>query len=348
MHQHGKKLNVDPANFMGTTSIYDNVKPPFLHELFNEFGDSVIYVPEIKDNVSATALVDLIEYYNLQENCIVQCFTLDPLKIAIDAGIKVLALGQNVDLDKAKNMGVTYIGSDGSSGDVYLNSIISKGMKPTIYVVNKRREFNSWISKGVVGIFSDDPLYVSGLNTHVRTNDPFRFKTWYHGHAPAYRGVFLGTNRWGFNTLTSDYVLQGWGSPISFESYKINFNLRFDTLPSDTTRWSSIFVCSDTDFFSDGSAGSYGYHILFRANGQMIIYRVDNGVSTQLQSTWTTVSTEGSDIPLEISVSSSSISITRKDGTPVTISANDTTYRGKNFFFGHNNSIVSFSNVVIS
>jgi len=344
-----KNLNVDPATFL--SAAYQNTKAPFMADVFNEFGDSVIYLPETKNGAATQKLVDLIKLYKLEKNVIVQCFDLASLQPACDAGLWTLALGDSVDLVKAKQMGVRYIGCSLAATDAYITDILSKGLKPTVYTVNRRFEWENFKAKGYVGAFSDDPLYTSGFNTHIRKTDPFKFKMFYHGHIDTIggRGIFTGANRLSFTGGASQFVLQGWGSPIQADTYKINFSLTYDTI-TDATKWGSIALCSPVDLFADtGNVNSKAYHILFRASGRIDSYKIKDGTPTVVGSKDTEAVVVGQTIKIEVSVSPTQIVITRKDlATPVSLTITDTEFRGKNFFFGKQINEVSFSGVTIS
>lgn len=333
-----------------------NSYPPLLDECLRAFGPSVIYVPESKDQKCAAQIAQLLTQYGLKDNAIIQSFSDTDLQTAVPYGIRTMLLQDNYDPPTAKAKGFTYIGVSTVVTQSYIQSCVAAGIKPVVYFLDKRTDWAKWQSWGCVACFSNDPLYLSGTNTHVRTKDPFARQTWYHGQLPTIstdKGGFISPNQWGWSTSNGggeSMVLQGWASPMAKTSgYTINGSITFNAITADTTRWVGVAITVD-DSFSDQGSTSEGYHILFRVNGTIILYRIDNGVATVLNnlSTGAAIS-QGQTITFAINMTASGFSATRTDlGSNNVVSATDATYRGQYLFFSRETIGPSFSNVSIN
>lgn len=350
------KLVVDASAWLPGAQ---NTEPPLFEDVLQKFGDTVIYVPESKDQLCADRIAQALVKYGLQQNAIIQSGSATDLSKAVPYGIRTMLLTDSYDPVSAKAQGFTYIGHSSSVLQSYVQSCVSAGIKPGVYVLNSRYDFSTWQSYGDVFCFSDDPIWITGkADAYPRTKDPFAHAAFYHGNFATLNGdhgAFLGTNRWGWTGTVQDYVIQGWGSPVAnaAATYHIQLTMTVETGNADTTRWGSCAFASTNDKFTDaggtGHAQSNGYQVLVRQNGEVDLFKIVNGVSTSLGTVSTAAIAVGGTAIIKIDVTPTSITVTRTDvSAPNSIVASDTTFRGGFFFFGHNGIGASFSNVIIS
>lgn len=346
-----QKLVVDASSYM--TVGYKDTRPPFFEEVLQQFGNKVIYAPECKNYDISQKVVDTVLRHGLKDNVIIQSFDLDSLAPAVAAGMKTLYLTNVTAAQMIKDAGITYVGvSSTGATDSYVASLVAVGLKPVVYTIQSRYEWDLWKAKGCVACFSDDPLWTSGIDTHKRTTDPFKHLTWYHGQLNSFgtKGGFLTSPaRWGWGSQSNNFVLQGWGCPIESTTYSITFSVKYEHIVA-TSNWASIVVCSPIDFFADsGNALSKGYNIYIRATGEMNISLVQNNGFTAKGFKATEAITQGQTATFRVDVTPTSITITRTDtATQYNLSTNDTTFRGPYFFFGTKSTGATFHSVTIS
>jgi hypothetical protein len=213
----------------------------------------------------------------------------------------------------------------------------------------------------VVGLFSNDPLYVSG-RAPVLTSDPFGQRTYYHGHlanaVSGDRGTFSSAGAWGYADISPEYkgALQGWAGPINgvagVDRFRLAFTVRIDGAASPHG-FAGAFVCAADDRSFDDldrhRPGTCGYHALIRASGSLELHVVNNGIAHPAASTETSAIAPGGTASLLIDVSPTHIAVTRTDvASPVTVSVAHTTHRGGYLHLGRRAAAVRFFDVTIT
>ncbi|HEY3683483.1 MAG TPA: glycerophosphodiester phosphodiesterase family protein [Streptosporangiaceae bacterium] len=135
-------------------------------------------------------------------------------------------------------------------------------------------------------------------------------------------------------------LLCGWACPLAAPTgYTFTFSARWDTLGASATRWAGAYFSALRDHPYDDTATdtlNSGYSVILRQNGSLELYRKDPGVTTQLgASVATPAITAGTDTQIRVTISGSSITVTRVDAvTPNSITATDSTYRGPYVYVG--------------
>jgi hypothetical protein len=134
------------------------------------------------------------------------------------------------------------------------------------------------------------------------------------------------------------YLLGGQAVVPAPPSYKITYKMRWPALPNPITQHAGIaFARADDRAYQWNEAAPTlgGYHVVFRANGEMQLYRHDPGVQagTPLGTLATTTPpTPGQELSFEVTVTPTTIEVARLDVTPVVRqTSNNTTYRGPYF-----------------
>lgn len=351
-------LVVDDGASLGGVWTSKTQTAPTLREVLEELGNKVVLCIEGKNTGSGVAIVSLLQEMNINpETVIVFSFILSELNAAVASGYHACALGDSLTPATVAAAGVTRAGVSSSASQAYITSLLAENIEVFVYTIDRHYERDIFLSYGVTGIISDDPIYQS--EQHLLTTDPFGSQTWYHGLLAnaTDRGTFANGDEWGFvgtgAGVSTYFTHQGWGCPIDgdpdTDAFVINFKVNFSALPASS--WASIFICDNTDEpFVDGVSGN-GYHCLFRQNnnGRVQIYRVVNGSTTSIASQdGGGAITTGVDYSLRVTVTPSSIVLRSVTGSYET-TANDTTYRGGYFSFGkQNNAACRFSDVVIT
>jgi len=125
--------------------------------------------------------------------------------------------------------------------------------------------------------------------------------------------------------------------PAASTSYTIAFSFTWASIPGTNLHSGIAFEKSDDRAYIFSAANATGgYHIVFRNNGAMQIYRHDAGVTTgvQLANVSTVTPIAGAKMDFEVAVTPTTITCTRLDGVgaPFVASTSDTTYRGNKFW----------------
>lgn len=298
---------------------------PMFEDVVREFGNKVLLVPEAKNTGSGPGLTAMLQKYNVHPDAVlVQSFLLDELTTAVAAGYNTIALGDGLTPSDLVARGIGWVGVSTSATSPYIASMIAVGIKVAAYTVNWHYQRTTLAALGVIGYFSDDPIYLSKTG-YLRTADPFKAQTWYHGHLPTgvYRGVFNSPNEFGMAVGAGSFqgVSAGFLGPIAGNvnnrSYTVTFTVRFVSTAATDTRWVSLFLASeDRPYLDSGASTENGYHILCRKTGQMQVFRRTAGSNSTLATSTgaaDVVIPNGSSANYKLTVTSSTVKIERLD-----------------------------------
>lgn len=356
-----KALALDPKTYLAPGHASENCV--LFTEVLRELAASNCVIwPEAKNAGAGAAIVAALARHNWPKNrAVVQSFTLSDLAPAIAAGYGA-ALGGNAagqDWAALKAAGVTYYFAPSWTA-AQVTAAKGAGLVTVVYTLNRRRDWAAAKAAGVDMVFSDDPLWTSGVWAPLK-RDTFWEQIWtpgmYAGKG-SNRGGFLGNGAWGYADETIvGYLgaLQGWACPIKSDSNAATFTISATVNITavnggDTSRHADVLVCSNTDApFADSGVECEvsGYNILVRPSGFLQIYKQPiGGAATQIASVSGAALTLGTNYTLTITVTPTAVTAALSNGT--TVSANDTTYRGGYFHFGRNGAAVKYGNVVVS
>lgn len=351
-----KGLKIDAQNWFGG-DVFTDLDTVTLGQVFSEIGNRMVHVPEAKSADSGQAVVNEIIKYGLERSSIVQASSTSNLDAAIAQGIPAMLISSALTPQQMIDYGIEYVGLGTFESDSTILSYVNAGIKVVMYTQNRHVDRDRYDALGVSGYFSDDPLYISKEGYRL-TSDPFKNKTYYHGHLGnnfdiSTRGYFQNGG-WGFpvRAVSKNFVLQGWGCPIENAggSYTIAGSITFDdsTVGSDSANI-AFAALTDANFQDAAASTDACYHAIFRTSGLFILYRMEGRTYTSLGSTQMAAITTGDTITFTIDVTPSSIVITRTDiAAPNRHSTNDTTYRGGYFHFGRNTAGVTFKDISIT
>lgn len=363
-----QNLTLDAGAWLGGG--WGNLKPPLFQSVVNRIGGRVVSFPESKDGNSAAKMAARINAAGVGQSFVICSFNFADASAAVAAGVQACYLdtdGTTKTPSQIVAAGIQWVCVDFTAVSApTVSALKAAGLKVLAYTVNRQSEKAAAVALGITdGYFSDDPIYIQGT-VHRRTTDPFKAQTFYHGHLPynpaadpTLRGAFTAPGDWGYTDSTSAFYkgsLQGWACPLAnaANSYTITLSMVIDAVNGgDTTRWGSVFLGAPDDraYANQAVAGENGYHVLFRANGNLDLFKVVNGVATSIGSktTGVTALTLGSTVATyTIAVTPTTINVSRTDVAYSIGAITDSTVRGAYFHLGRNAASVRFRNVSIT
>ena len=336
------------------------LRVPSFTDVLDELGDGTVLCPEAKNSGAGQGIVDRLARYHLLDAAIVQSFARAELTAAIAAGTPTMMLMATSSYDPIRlhAAGIQYLGLSAALQPSLVPPARAAGMDVVVWVVDRRADAAPWLAAGAVGLFSNDPLYVSGRSP-VLTSDPFGQRTYYHGHLAnavcGDRGTFSSAGAWGYADTTPAYkgALQGWASPINrADRFRLAFTVCMDGAAS-SQGFAGAFVCAADDRSFDDldqhRPGTYGYHALIRMSGRLELHVVNDGIAHPAASTETSAIASGGTASLLIDVSPTHIAVTRTDiASPITVSVAHAIHRGGYFHLGRRAAAVRFFDVTIT
>jgi glycerophosphoryl diester phosphodiesterase len=364
------KLTIDANSWFGGG--VSNAHPILLDQVLSEFGGKRLLLAHPKDTAAMKLVIDEVTERGLTDAVQVQTFSRSDLKLAVDAGLNGQLLIQDaaqtaVDTPAAVLAdGIKRVSVQDKLSDGVIRDYVKSGLLVSVWNVDRQYRRDQLYALGVRGIDSNDPTYVSGDTAiYRRARDPFSTQTWWYGQisqtqtadalTASKRGRFIAPNWWHVNLGEYPlFVLQGWASPLP-ESYTLKLRIRYDSLGKDRTRWGGVYFSAKNDAaYSDADSSlNGGYSAILRTNGTLGLYRKDAGKTVTLKTLATPALKKGQVASLHISVSGSSVTVTRVDGPDKKITVKDTKYRGAYVFLGrhasagHEGPGVSFANVTV-
>ena len=91
---------------------------------------------------------------------------------------------------------------------------------------------------------------------------------------------------------------------------------------------------NDSAYSDAGSSLNGGYSAILHTDGRLGLYRKDAGATVTLKTITTPALKKGQTASLHITVSGTTVTVTRVDGPDKTVKAKDTKYRGRYLFLG--------------
>jgi glycerophosphoryl diester phosphodiesterase len=336
-------LQIDGDAVNGTN--YGNaLAAPTFQAVLDKYAGRAVLVPEDKDGFSMAAMLLALRKAGVKpRQCLIQISGLAGAAAPLAAGYDVLYISAGSDTPASiLAAGVKWVGVSLAATDAQIQGFVAAGLKTLAWTVQRRCDRDRALALGCIGVFADDPTYAKN-NSPLRTTDNFVQQTWSPGmfaSTGTNRGKFLGGTKWGFDVVNVGYLscLQGYLCPIkgqqSPSSYTIVFKIKYVTANAgDITRWGSCFI-GDTDVaYTDNPSDLVnGYHLLYRKNGTLQIWKKVSGQATVMlvQQTGTTIA-DGTEIGIAITVTPTTIKLARTDLSGVeqySVTASDTSSRG--------------------
>lgn len=356
-----RNLHVDAGRWFAA-AWPNTLRVPTLTDVLDELGGRAVLCPEAKNTGAGRAIVDQLAGYAVLDAAIVQSFMRAELGPAITAGGAAMLLTATSAYDPAalRAAGIRYLGLSAALPPSLVAPARAAGLDVVVWVVDRRADALPWLAAGVVGVFSNDALYISGRSP-VLTSDPFTLRTFYHGHLASAvagdRGAFYSPAAWGYPDTSAAYkgALQGWagparGTPAPSWS-EITLTVRIDTVSADGG-WAGAFVAATDDrSFDDADhyqPGVSGYHLLIRRSGRLELHIVDDGIARLAATAATPPIEAGGTATLHIAIKPAHVRVTRTDTVPpVTLTIADTSHRGGYVHLGRRAAAVTFSDITI-
>lgn len=341
-----KSVVIDASTWWGTNG--GTPAPLFFPEVLAAIGGQAVLSVETKLPESVAPTLAVIQRAGLGPSIIHNSFTLADCLTFAAAGIASCFNGTVAQITSAaaslNSGGVRYAAfTDWSTAsDAAIQALVALGVtnnfKVWVGTIQRHKDYARLRALGVVGFYSDDPIYLDGAQgdfRYRRTTDPWAASNrFYHGHQAGNEGPELlnrGTFSGGWWTPGTapvvSFALMGWGSPVANPAaHTIGCRIRYDALGSDATRWGALLVGSPDDAPSVSQNQSYenGYLCMLRANGQMVVFRILAGAAVSLGTLSTTAPTAGQEVPITVQITSTQVIFTRTD-TASTLTVNDST-----------------------
>lgn len=370
-------LAVDSESYLGVA--YPAAKVQLFSEVLGGYLHEAIFFPEIKDAAGAQTVTELQTAVVPYVQAVVSSFDVADLSEATTAGYKTMLASTGADvLATAQANNIDYLVYSKDSADARFTDAVTAGIPVFAYTVNRRYERDELLALGVSGMYSDDPVYVSG-NAPLATTDDFASQAWSHGMIAGYatseldnsrptavmRGRFFTPDYWGYDDSgLSEYrgTLQGWACPVASDpdndTYSVEFKVTFDTPSSGTNLWAGMFIANSDRPFKDvdGSNpdGPDGYHFLTLRNGGLHLYRVDAPNTATLLGFNTDGSaiSDGTETRFRVNVWANKLRLDRLDGSGnvqqmVTVGDMTAGHRGGYFHLGHKLLEAKFRDVTV-
>jgi glycerophosphoryl diester phosphodiesterase len=282
-----KQLDIDASATLGG-GWPDGLRPPLFDEVLLEFGNRVLLCAEAKSADAMGPVLDALDRRGIDPaTVLLQSFALADCRLARARGYGVIWLG-TTDVDRAAAEGIGWIGP--AAGDVTAALCArahAAGIEVACHTVNRRHHRDALVAARVDALFSDDPVYLAG-DAARRTRDLFARQVWLPGMLPdSSRGRFHPEDStWGFDVSEADAcTLLGFLAPPDPAAFTLTLHLRVDGIAGDRGGCSgSVLLSTDDSPYrpSAPSPGVCGYLVLLRADGDLEVRRVTDGVATVL------------------------------------------------------------------
>jgi glycerophosphoryl diester phosphodiesterase len=359
-------LRVDSGTWHGSN--YGNdLSVPLFRDWIQKYRTKAIFVPEDKDGRSMSAMLAVFDELKLnRDKVLLQCFSLEPLKLAMKAGYQACFLNNNsaTSIETVKAAGVGWVGLPMSKAED-LKKWTDSGLKVLVWTVNRRFQRDESLGVAVRGFFSDDPAYFKA-DKPISKTDQFSKGTWVPGMlgngsdtSLELRGEFFTGGYWGYSSQKASYLscLHGSLCPIksaaAVRSFDIDFKLTFDAaLSNDNSRSASVFLGIDDRPFMDGNEWSAGYSFVLRKNGAVEIYKKALGAKAVLMQTAAgSPIADGQEVGYRIRMTENTVSVVRlnSDGSTGNIAlANDRSFDTAYLHLGRTGLACKFRQISIT
>jgi len=366
---------------LGPEWLRDPPRVPLFEEVLRRFGGRTVLCVEAKRDADFPAMVALIESHGLADSVILKVFQASRrIKQAQDSGYPVFAYFGSSDatiervraLAARLNPSTDYLvlptsRADGGQLDIaVVASAVSSGVPVWAYPVHRRSEADYFFGNGVVGVIASSYGYVSRRPMPANRTDTWRSRRIAPGEMTKDPGSKAYAPRWtGEGELTLDlpeaqhFVAMGQFAMVlsSLSSYRINVEVRWNTLPLDlTTNVTISFAHADDRYYEHRLGQGNGYHAILRANGSLELCSHRDGVKDGVQlarPVLTQAPVTGEWIALQVTVDGQRIRWQRDDGPrALSVLATADEFRGSYLHIGRSSTddrcSVSFRGLRIS
>lgn len=244
-----------------------------------------------------------------------------------------------------------------ASTDAQVSMVVARGKKVMVWDVHRHVDVERLTGLGVQGLMEAQWLYLN--NNPALTVDRFDAQISQPGtlgiarYDPVYSLKYDGASGAYVPVVPNDAVMMGGHRPADGTAHTINFQMKWDVVPTSTLH-ADVALCRSKDdawqFANNNNtygalASPGGYHLLIRGDGTIQIYSHIAGstTGTQLATLATVAPVAGVYMTFQAIVSPTQIVFKRTDVGPYTVTATNNTYRGRYWHIG-NGSITSLTN----
>lgn len=325
---------------------WSNQPLPTISDVLDRFVGKVVIFLEGKDNDSIPILQDILlgQYPGCQSSVVWKNYYLSgSFAWAKANGFTTWAyidVGTTSGQMDSVDANVDWWGVPLAATDAKITEVVNRGKTVIVWSVHRHADVTRLVGLGVEGLMEAEWIYLNNQKSMQGVQAWTKIKTpGTIGVAPYdadYALKYDSSQRMFITQIPNNAVLMG-GHRVSTAqaagTYTIAFTMTWDVLPGVSTLHSGIAFGKpdDTAYIFSGANDSGGYHVVFRANGDLQLYRHTAGVTTgtQLATTTTAAPVAGVPMTFEVSVTPTGISASRTDVGPYTVNSNDTTYRGR-------------------
>lgn len=369
----GGTWGLDPT----ATGGFRSLRSVTYDDLLREFGGRIVMAPEVKGTPGTPYLLKQIQRYGYQKSLLVQHFSASQLTQFTAIGCDTMWLsvnGTDATKDAVAATGTKYVcfAAD-TTLDATVSSWVADGRFTVgIYTINRHWQRDKYDALGCKFYFSDSPVYFTKDTTLYRTTrDTFTGGDYFHGHMSNLEGSVASGGRGYFetggwltipsvvsaaaDTGTERAVYLGYMAPAASASFTLDADVRYGTLPTDTTRYAGlVFACpTDKSFFRTNS--DFGYTLILRVNGTLALTYYDGTLAVSGPTKATGAITAGTVAHLQVQVTPTQIIAKRTDAGSTDTTALTWAHGGTRGLYGPHVSrtdgsggpmVVSFKNVI--
>lgn len=323
---------------------WPDVKIPTVREVFDEFLGKVVIWAEPKTNDAHVPLQQILNSYpNANRSVVFKGFyTSTSFPWALANGYEtwgyVNADTTDEEMDDFAHR-VTMWGVPREMSDARIIDVVNRGLPVMCWEIHRHYDVDRMTSLGVKGLMCARWVYLN--NDVAATKDQFWTRIHTPGTVPTfptdgnYNLKYDETGRATITQIPNNAVLMGGHRvPVADAAgtYTLKYSMTWDIIPGANLH-SGIAFCKVDDrpytFAASNTTG--GYHIVFRSNGDLQLYRHTAGSPTG--TTLATLATEtpvaGVKMTFEVEVSPTQIKARRTDVGPYEVTSSDTQYRGR-------------------
>lgn len=322
------------------------VEIPTLREVLDRFVGKVVVFLEPKTNAASEILTGgwLVDNYpTLADHIIWKVFYTNTTKTFAQAqGMRVwgyINAGTSSAAMDAEEDEIDFWGVPHTATDSKIQEVVDRpaGKDVMVWSVHRYADIDRLTALGVKGFMESNWLY---LNQELEDgSDQFHTQISTPGTIgvdplnPNFALKYDSGGRAFIDNIPNNGVLMGRHKvPEGQDTYTISFTMTWDNVPGTNLHSGIAFAKpDDTAYIFSGLNDSGGYHVVFRNNGTLQLYRHDAQVfsGTQLVSVGTETPLDGVAMTFEVDVTASDITVRRTDVGPYEGTTNDTTYRGR-------------------
>lgn len=366
--------NITSSNFVRNYQILPEYagcsygRPVLFPEVLDLFGGRVLIVPEMKDTATREGIVAEVKVRGLEHAVLCQSFNFADVAYSASQGIPSMYLSDTVGgvgatFAMLHDAGIEYVGASTGASQAYVNSLVAAGFQVVRWTMNQQNTADVYLSTGnALGVFSDDPAWVSGKFAR-RYTDPYReARPWPHmvpAGTPQFADGGVGkVDGTGATVITA----QDWCPPIASGKARIDFEVVFKPYASAQDRWVGLAfgqIPTEGNYIDGATAGQECFHMLVRRAGNLQIYRNGNTwvsgnpgvgqVANAIQAAPNVAAGMEAAVPFRFERTATEVKLTnRKTGESVTFADATAIYPNSRFAFDNNGTDYLIRNVTVT